>query len=107
MTSDSSWKEWVPLPYGLDDVLKVQTIMYKWKSQAEMSDDDPAKQYQYFGVCADQLNALFPELIYNEQKPFQINYAELIPLCVNAIRDLDAKNAALQLQIDALVAKIV
>ena len=55
----------------------------------------PEKGYEYYGVCADQLDPLFPELIYNRQRPFQNNYQELIPVCINAIKDLNAKVDAL------------
>ena len=113
-TSDSTVKETVPLSYGLNDLLNVDTVKFKWKSQAELSDDDPEKVYEYYGVCADQL---FPELIYNRQRPFQINYSELIPVCINAIKDLNcnletqnaalcAQNAALDAKVDVLASQI-
>ena len=93
--SDQAVKDAVPLAYGLTDLLNIDTIKYKWKSQAALPDDDPEKDYEYYGVCADQLDPLFPELIYNRQRPYQINYSELIPVCINAIKDLSAQNANL------------
>ena len=103
-TSDSAVKDSVPLTYGLTDLLAVDTIMYKWKTQAALPDTDPEKNYQYYGVCADQLDPLFPELIYNTQKPYMLNYSELIPVCINAIKDLHSNlitvHAELQQQLD-------
>ena len=46
-------------------------------------------------MCADQLDPLFPELIYNQQRPYMLNYSELIPVCINAIKDLSTQNANL------------
>ena len=105
-TSDNTAKDSVPLPYGLSDILNVDTIKYKWKSQAALPDDDPEKSYEYYGVCADQLDPLFPELIYNRQRPFQINYQELIPVCINALKDLNAQNVALGTKVDALSSRL-
>lgn len=96
-TSDSSEKDFIPLPYGISNLMQVNTIQYKWKSQAFLSNDDPSKYYQYYGVIADELDTIFPELVYNEKQPFQLNYSELVPICINAIKDLkneiDAKDA--------------
>ena len=88
-TSDSSEKDLILLPYGLNEVMQVKTIMYKWKSQALLPDTDPSKNFQYYGVCADQLSNIFPELIYNEDPnvPMQLNYSELIPVLIKAIQE--------------------
>ena len=93
-TSDENEKDSVPLAYGIDDVMKISTIKYKWKSQADLPDTDPAKQYEYYGCCARELHSLFPELIYTDQVegqdpvPYQLNYSELVPILINAIKDL-------------------
>ena len=95
-TSDETEKDSVPLTYGLSDVEQITTIKYKWKSQADLPDDDPAKNYEYYGVCARELNTLFPELVYTEQEPYQLNYTELIPVMINAIKELSTKNKKLE-----------
>ena len=88
-TSDSSEKDLILLPYGLNEVMQVKTIMYKWKSQALLPDTDLTKHFQYYGICADQLSAIFPELVYNEDPnvPMQLNYSELIPVLIKAIQE--------------------
>ena len=113
-TSDSSEKDYVPLSYGLENLLKIDTIKYKWKTQANMADEDPEKDHEYYGLIADQLNVLFPELVYNQSRPYQINYSELIPICINAIKDLklilDEKNTridSLEARLEAIEAKLV
>lgn len=97
-TSDSAVKDSVPLPYGLAEILQVRTIKYKWKTQADLPDDDPAKAYEYYGLCADELAPLFPELVYdeNQDQPVQMNYAEMIPVLINAIKELHARVAELE-----------
>jgi hypothetical protein len=104
-TSDSSKKHCNPLLYGLSDIIKIETVQYKWKTQDAMADDDPEKHYEYYGVLADQVDTIFPELVYNQISPFQLNYSELIPICINAIKELkstiDSQNIKIrQLQTD-------
>ena len=88
-TSDSQEKNYSALPYGLADLLSVDTIKYRWKHQDDLPDTDPQKSYEYYGVLADQVDTIFPELVYNQQRPYQLNYTELIPVCINAIKDLN------------------
>jgi hypothetical protein len=95
-TSDSNEKIMQPLAYGLDDLMKVNPIKYQWKTQQELPDDDRNKYHEYFGVVADELDAIFPELVYNQERPFMINYSELIPVCINAIKELKDRNDMLE-----------
>jgi hypothetical protein len=87
VTSDSKLKDSQPLTYGLNELLQVETIKYKWNN---LKDDDVTKDYQYYGCKADQLKNIFPELVYDEvpDTPLQMNYSELIPVCINAIKEL-------------------
>jgi hypothetical protein len=88
-TSDSNQKDAQALPYGLNEILKIRTIKYKWKSQASLPDSDPNKNFEYYGFCADELAPVFPELVYDEDKnaPIQMNYSELLPVVVNALKE--------------------
>ena len=94
-TSDETLKVSTPLPYGLCNLLNVSTIMYQWKTQSNLPDDDPTKNYKYYGVCANELATLFPELVYNDSDIAQLNYSELIPIIINAVKDLNSNNIAL------------
>ena len=88
-TSDSSLKSYVALPYGLKEILQMNTIMFKWKSQDDLPDSDPTKSFQYYGFCANELQPLLPELVYNEDPtaPIQMNYSEILPIVVKAIQE--------------------
>ena len=109
-TSDSSEKDLTILPYGLNEVMQVRTIMYKWKSQALLPDTDPKKNFQYYGICADQLSNIFPELVYNENPnvPMQLNYSELIPVVIKAVQEqnviIKEQNNKLQQQASEITA---
>lgn len=100
-TSDSNEKNLTILPYGLNELLQMKTIMYKWKSQDSLPDTDPTKHYQYYGLCADQLAAILPELVYDDDPttPIQMNYSEIIPICVKAIQEQHAEITTLKQQI--------
>jgi len=69
--------------------MQIRTIKYKWKTQRHLPDSDPTKNFEYYGFCADELPPIFPELIYNEDPtvPMQMNYTEIIPVLVNAIKE--------------------
>jgi hypothetical protein len=96
-TSDSNEKNLIMLPYGLNELLQMKTIMFKWKSQDSLPDSDPTKHFQYYGLCADQLAAILPELVYNEDPtaPIQMNYSEIIPIIVKAFQE---QNTVIQQQ---------
>jgi hypothetical protein len=107
-TSDSNDKDSQPLLYGMNELLQVRTIKYKWKSQADLPDDDPQKNFQYYGFCADELAPLFPELVYDEDKttPVQMNYSELLPVVVNALKEMHATGVALKGVVDSQAEQI-
>ena len=101
-SSDSNLKTFVPLTYGLKDLLNVSTIKYKWNTQSNLPDDDPTKNYEYYGIIANEVNQIFPEMCYTEGSNLQLNYTELIPVQINAIKELAASNAALSAQVQEL-----
>jgi hypothetical protein len=86
-TSDSQLKNYVPLTYGVDDVLKIEPIKYKWRNLPSSADN---KNFEYYGFKAENLKDIFPELVYDENQdaPLQVNYTELIAVLVNSIKQL-------------------
>jgi len=107
-TSDSKEKDSQPLPYGINEILQMSTIKYKWKSQVNLPDDDPAKNFEYYGFCADELAPLFPELVYDEDKtaPVQMNYTEILPVVVNALKEEHSSAMALKSVVDSQTEQI-
>ena len=78
---------------SVNELSQIETIKYTWKSQEELPEDDPSKHFEYYGFKAENLASLFPELAYVEtpDAPLQVNYSEILPVCVNAIKELNAK----------------
>jgi hypothetical protein len=107
-TSDSNVKDAVSLSYGIHEILQMRTIKYKWKSQADLPEDDPAKNFEYYGFCADELAPLFPELVYNEDTsaPVQMNYSEILPVVVNALKEEHASAVTLKATVDSQAEQI-
>jgi hypothetical protein len=88
-TSDSSLKHSEPLPYGLAELSKVSTVMFRWKEQDAMDADDPERYHKYYGLLADELDDLFPELVYTSPTGIkQINYAEVLPIVLAGVKEL-------------------
>jgi hypothetical protein len=92
----------------MNEILQMRTIKYKWKSQADLPEDDPAKNFEYYGFCADELAPLFPELVYNEDTsvPVQMNYSELLPVVVNALKEEHASAVTLKATVDSQAEQI-
>lgn len=52
---------------------------------------------QHYGLSADQLEDVFPDLVYEDENGNKsINYMEMVPILVQAINELSAKVAALE-----------
>ena len=52
---------------------------------------------QHFGLDADQLEEVFPDLVYEQEDGTKsINYVEMVPILVQAINELSAKVASLE-----------
>ncbi|WP_184710773.1 tail fiber domain-containing protein, partial [Flavobacterium notoginsengisoli] len=82
-TSDIRLKQNIkPLNYGLIDVLKIDPISYTWKSDKF----DKVK----LGVSAQQLQTILPEIVEvgtDDAKILGVNYADMIPVLINAIKE--------------------
>ena len=53
-----------------------------------------------YGLAADQLKEVFPELVYEDKEGnFSINYVEMVPLLVQSIRELSAEVTELRHQL--------
>ncbi len=103
-TSDMRFKTNVkPLKYGLDEILKLNTITYKWKEdeicKKGIADKDKATK---IGLSAQELLKVIPEVVKThsivpsdekgnykriENDKLGVNYSELIPVLINAIQE--------------------
>ncbi|MET3029485.1 tail fiber domain-containing protein [Flavobacterium sp. UW10123] len=82
-TSDIRLKKNIePLKYGLEDVMKIDPISYTWK--------DDASNKMKVGVSAQQVQKVLPEVVdvaNDEANTLGVNYAEMVPVLINAIKE--------------------
>ena len=87
------------LDSGLEELLRVQTKTYNWNDESKPIN-------LQIGVIAQQLETVFPELVDNSQEYKSVNYIGLIPVMIEAIRDLDTENTELKAMIMSLTKRV-
>jgi hypothetical protein len=81
-TSDFRLKKNIsPLTYGLNEVMKMQPVSYDWKDKSGS---------HKIGLIAQDIKKIVPEVVSGdeEKENLGMNYAELVPVLINAIKDL-------------------
>ncbi|MFT3935865.1 MAG: tail fiber domain-containing protein [Chitinophagaceae bacterium] len=92
-TSDIRLKKNIePLYYGLKEVLKLQPVTYDWK-------DNSGKNK--IGLIAQDVRKVIPQVVVGDESKENIgmNYAELVPVLINSIKELNKKVEALEAQL--------
>ena len=93
-TSDARLKTNIhDLPYGLNDLMKLRPVAYNWKAQPEMAK---------VGLIAQDVQKIIPEVVTGDPTTdtLGMNYAELVPVLINAIKDLKMQLDELKKQIE-------
>lgn len=70
------------LPYGLNEILQLQPKAYHWKNRKNT--------HKSLGLIAQEVQPIINDIVSekdNEQKTMGINYIELIPILINAIKE--------------------
>lgn len=118
-TSDMNLKTNVkPLNYGLNEILKLQTITYNWKNYKLGKTNIPLdKQEKKIGFSAQQLLEVLPEVVQthswvpaNENGDYKevkneylgVNYSDIIPVTVKAIQEQQTQIEELKKEIEEL-----
>jgi hypothetical protein len=85
------------LGYGLKEIMSLQPVSYNW------IDPNVSKQNQ-LGLIAQDLRKIIPEAVNgNEQKEtLSVNYTELIPILVNAIKEQQQQIEQLEKKVKTL-----
>lgn len=81
-TSDIRLKKNIlPLNYGLKEVLALQPVSYDWK-------DNP-NQHK-IGLIAQEVKKIIPQVVTGDEakENLGMNYAELVPVLINSIKEL-------------------
>ena len=71
------------LKYGLNTILKLNPVSYNWKNR-------PKENSKTFGLIAQEVQPIINEIIdvgEDINKTLSINYIELIPVLINAIKE--------------------
>lgn len=97
-TSDARLKGNVrPLRFGLNEVARLKPVSFAW---ANGDPDDT-----HMGLVAQQVAEVLPELVHrgdDTSGTLGLNYAELVPVLINAVKDLQDELADQTSMIEAL-----
>lgn len=93
-TSDARLKTDIhSLPYGLNELMQLRPVVYKWKS-------DPSRTK--VGLIAQEVQQIIPEVVVGNatSDTLGMNYAELVPLLINAVKELKQQVDELKKQLE-------
>ena len=68
-------------------------VTFNWKANADKDSD--TKQY---GMIAQEVEGIIPELVkdYGDAKKKQLNYLAIVPVLIEAVKELTSKVKALE-----------
>jgi len=99
-TSDRRMKKEINnLNYGLNTVLKLRPVSYKWKK---------GNQNVNLGLIAQEVQKLIPEVIdvgTDKDRTLGMKYTELIPVLINAIQEQQKEITDLKKMVNKLLQK--
>ena len=94
-TSDERLKEEIePIEYGLDEVMKLKPVSYKWKDQAK-------DQERTLGFLAQEVETVIDEVVTDtnsEEETMGVRYGNMVPVLIKAMQqqqEMIAKQARL------------
>ncbi len=98
LTSDARFKQNVrPLASALASVLALRGVRYEWNALG-IQHGGTAGAPQV-GVLAQEVEKIYPELVSTDKEGYKaVNYAQLTPVLLEAIKELAAQNEALKIE---------
>jgi len=84
-TSDFRLKKNIlPLQYGLQEILQLVPVSYDWKDNSGTNK---------IGLIAQEVKKVIPQVVVGDENKENLgmNYAELVPVLINAIKELKAE----------------
>ncbi|MBC7904910.1 MAG: tail fiber domain-containing protein [Gemmatimonadaceae bacterium] len=96
-TSDARLKTNIlPLSYGLSEVLRMEPVRYDWIS-------NPGSMGK-IGLIAQDVQKIIPEVVTGDatKENLGMNYAELVPVLINAVKEQQQQIDAIQERVNAL-----
>lgn len=99
MTSDSRLKKDIKaMKYGLDQVMKLEPVEYRWKSDSDKSE-------KKLGLIAQDVQKVMKELVSEDGDLNQtkgVKYVDLVPVLIKAIQEQQLQIATLTQQVAKL-----
>ena len=89
----------LPLQYGLKEILQVNPVSYNWISGSFGENK--------IGLIAQEVKQLIPEVVTGDeqQEVLGMNYAELVPVLINAVKEQQGQINAIETKINNLQRK--
>ncbi len=105
VSSDAKFKrDIVPVSDALAKLSQIRGVNYYWR-QSEF----PGKQFtaeKQYGVIAQEVREVFPDLVYESNGALAVNYQGLIAPVIEAVKDLDNKCSMSEAQSQQLAAQV-
>lgn len=103
--SDSGLKQnIVTLTGSLDKVKQLRGVNYNWITSAlPLAGNDTSLQ---IGMIAQEVQNVYPEVIYLEDSLLHIDYQHLVPSLVEAVKELASKDSLKELQMQTMQTQI-
>ena len=96
LTSDARFKTQVrPVAGALAGMLRLRGVRYQWNALGVRHGGEAGTEQ--IGLLAQELEKVYPELVRTDEQGYKsVNYAQLTPVLIEAIKELNAQVDALQ-----------
>ncbi|MBC7863294.1 MAG: tail fiber domain-containing protein, partial [Bacteroidia bacterium] len=103
--SDISLKQNVStLNNSLDKVKQLRGVDYKWNANGlALMQGDTSKQ---IGMIAQEVKTVFPEVVYEEDSVLHVDYQHLVPVLVEAVKELAKKDSLKNIKMNDMQAQL-
>jgi len=94
-------------PLMTDNIRLLNPVSYTLKQDTVWKYDVDAKELQstHYGLIAQEVQKIYPELVYERGDKLSINYIELIPLLIMKVQELSTEVEALKKRLNMELAK--
>ena len=93
-----------PIENALENILEIRGISYRWK-RGDEEESQGFDDKTHFGVIAQEVEAVYPELVDNPgitEKRKHVEYNGLVGILIEAVKELKMTNDSQQAQIEEL-----
>jgi hypothetical protein len=91
-----------PIPNALDKVLHMDGVSFKWKTEEEGNDYFKGGTKKHIGFIAQDVEKVVPEVVFQKNGYYGMNYNPLVALLVEAIKDQQPQIDELMERLDKL-----